>query len=182
MFDRHIRDAFATAHIFKLFHDAGRLDKLPAGFNVDEDDYWTLICEALDRVTDFVKQRHDGDGFWQEYYYQDPAMTEYYRLCEAYNRLCKIDMESNPYYQKARLCIIYFLENVGDRVGYAINPKTNHKWSCRLTVIINGEYFYEYVALIEALFGIFDFYKKEVAALLEKLQVLSAEKEKQEAA
>lgn len=158
------REAFVTVYLCKLFYDFGRLDMLDTNFPVDEDYRWTLEYEAMNGISGAIWEECDENRFVQKYYFSDPAMMEYYRLCRAYCGRFGVSLKDNPYMNEASAYVHRMLRWIDGNFGYTLQTKINHEWASGI-VAGYDEYFYSHTELIEALLYIFDFYKNGVETL-----------------
>lgn len=163
----YARRAFDSVYLCKLLHSYGKLDGMDLGWTVDEDLWWPMTFEALQNISGAV---------WVEcldmenkYYFSDPAMMEYYRLCREYCRLFGVSLKQNPFMQKAEGYVKRLLGNLYSYgYGWTLHTRINHEWASGIVFGMDDQ-FDGYTNLIEALLEIFWFYETELEVLKKAL-------------
>jgi len=176
----YARQAFESVYLCKLLHHYGKLDRMDLGWTVDEDLWWPLMLDALQNVS---------DACWVEcldmenkYYFSDPAMMEYYRLCREYCCRFGVSLKRNPFMQKAEEHVNRLLGSLCSYgYGWTLHTRINHEWASGIVLGVDDQ-FSAYMALIEVLLRIFLYYETELDVLKQVLSNKDKEKTKKEAA
>jgi len=163
----YARAAFSSVYLCRLLHQYGKLDGLDIGWTVDEEAWWPFSFEAMDKISGFV--RMECLDMENKYYFSDPAMMKYYRLCRDYCRRFGVSLKRNPFMQKAEDYVDRLLGSLCSYgYGWTLHTRTNHEWASGIVLGVDDQ-FDSYLDLIEALLEIFRFYETELKVLMQTI-------------
>jgi len=164
------QNTFSIVYVYKLFHDFGRLDKLDSSCKIEGDYTWMALYEALQAVSDAVWIDYVESWELQKFYFSDPVMVEYYRLCRTHCQCFGGRLSENPYMKQAAEYVDHLLNLPYGNYGYTLQTKINHDWASGI-VFYFDDYFECHMELIEVLLYIFDFYRTELEKLKSELSL-----------
>jgi len=168
------RQAFDTVYVCKLLHHYGKLKDVAAGWIVEEDVWWPLVHEAIENACEKVWIEELDPG--PKYYFSDPAMMEYYRLCREYSRKTGVRLKQNPFMLKAGEYVRWMLQLGSYGYDWTLLTKINHEWASGIVFYLD-ERFNAHLELLEALLEIFRFYETELEVLKQALSKQNTDKE-----
>lgn len=147
----------------KVLSDIGReedyLDGIGAS-KIEAEDYFSYIMEGLTTVCDFWDNREVGPYMECCWFFSNPGMMDFYRLCRDWSRQRGIPLRQNSYMERAAQEVEEQMDSINDYYfAYRFSTKVNHKWASGITVYLSPEFNQEF-SLLKALAYIFDYYRQ----------------------
>ena len=150
-----------------MMTQAGRWTKKKISWSLDADNFYDAVLCALEGCCDFVKCNYDENSEDSSFYFSDPCMLEYYRLCRTYSSRRGIKLKDNPFMKKAGR---YVYESLSGpyTCDYILHTKINREHASGIYFVHSVE-FYDYLPLLEKMLDILQFYKDGAAKLKAEL-------------
>jgi hypothetical protein len=136
-------------------------------FELNYDDFYEAVVNALHSCCDHVFNDYDDDNQIERYYFSEPVMLEYYRLCREYGSRRGMKLKKNPYYIEAAR-YVHSLLGGGWTSGYILHTRTNHDCASGILFECNC-YFDNYIDLLDAIINIVHFYRNGAVELKAEL-------------
>lgn len=152
--------------------EAGRWTVENAKCTMHVDFYYDIATEALWSCCEDVYMDCNEEACITHYYFSDPCMMEYYRLCREYSRRRGLKLKDNPYMNNAKQYVREQLN--GDwNSCYILHTKVNHRCASGIHFMYDENFTGE-VALLSRLLNVFSFYQEGVEKLKAELAMPTA--------
>jgi hypothetical protein len=178
--------ALICVYVYKLIHDAGRLDdyKFYAPEYVDPEMDFESSIYGLDHVTEKVWSRVSRDEDYgtgiETMYFSDPVIMEYYRRCREYGARRRVKLADNPYMLEAEAFVRRSLDQGCPVCDYKLLTKINHEWASGILFRMWPEFEWHFALLIN-INHVFKFYKEQLHRLKKELETPATENWKEAA-
>jgi hypothetical protein len=158
-------------HLLKFLFDIGKYDDCVSGIReICEDDYLELALRGLEHVAPVFHVEELGEdvccGGHTMYYFSDPAIPEYYRLCRLYEHKHGVAPEENPYVKNADDALISYYYGISSDFGISYNDDIHVREICIETCPERPVDEWE---IIELIHNTLEYYRSEVETLRAEL-------------
>lgn len=161
-----------------LFWEHDRLDEFLAA-NPDElceSDPYEIFFNCIGLTAGFVWEDYIEELGGNKWYFSDPCMLEYYRLCSAYGSLHRQKLKDNPYVKEAENFVDDALTFSNGGCAYWLLTKINHACASGIVFCTDENYFGGEIELVDGLLNVMDWYRAaclRLAAIIELEKVLA---------
>lgn len=132
-------------------------------FSLHYDDFYEAVLDALYCCCENVYADYKEETEVSSYYFSDPCMTEYYRLCREYSRRRGLKLKDNPYMLRAERFVSGQLSGPYT-CWHTLHTKTNHKCAAGIH-FMHDCYFGQELELLERMLDIVQFFEDGVLEL-----------------
>jgi hypothetical protein len=159
--------ALDVLYICALMIENGLWQSEDLDFTLHYDDFYEAVVNALHCCCEHVHSDYDDDNQVEHFYFSDPVMLEYYRLCREYGSRRGMKLKDNPYIVRAARYVRSLLGG-GWTSCYVLHTKINHKCASGIHFMCDC-YFDSHIDLLEAIITVINYYRDSVAELQEEL-------------
>lgn len=169
-------DLIAIVSIEKLFFDFGYpMENRP----LEEETVYYTFEENLWRCAENVSCEEVGnldfDNYNLIYRFSDPAMTEYFRLCNEYGKKHHIRYAVNPFVLEAKNHVFEWMNGISSwSYAWDFKYKAQDSFIPQLLFEYYPSEFMEYVEAIQAILNVMGFFKEGVFKLNRELNATVA--------
>lgn len=165
-------ESLSVLHYAMLFWEHDRLDEF-LSVNPDElyeSDPYETFFNCIGLTAGFVCENYVEDYDYNRWYFSDPCMLEYYRLCRNYGSLHRQKLKDNPYMKEAENFVDMALTFSSGGCGYWLLTKVNHACASGIVFCTDENYFGGELELIDGLLNIMAWYRDGCVRLSKKIE------------
>ena len=157
-----------------LNHGEEEAFKYFAQFELDMDDYYTLLCEMMQYTCGAFYSKYREKYEDERMSFFDEGMTEFYKLCLMYNAKHGIkpnqNPNDNPFYKEAADFVRGQMDFNSYTCDYQLLTDVTRKGRCRV-IFVYDCYFDGFFYLLRAAFAVFGYYRQKAEELRKLLGV-----------
>jgi len=158
-------------YILKGLYDHGKLEDLLRFYRdreIDGDDFYEMATEAIGHVFEDTRCYYNEEKEIETYVFFDPLITEFFRLCEQYEKENGMPPENNDFRQALYRSIRSEFQFNSYSYDFDVCDDTSRKNGCRIVLLLYCEFCTHY-EVVDGLLEVYDSFAYYTRQLQEAL-------------